>query len=408
MEDLLFLAHRIPYPPNKGDKIRSFNILRYLSRTYRVHLGAFVDDPDDMRYCDKVKSLCASTCLLPLSSTRAKIRSLSGLIRKTALSPHYFYDKRMQQWVASCMAGVNPQRVFVYSSPMAQYVLGEDSAKIRRVIDFVDVDSDKWSQYADRKAWPLSWLYRREARMLLEFERDIAMKFDASLFVSAEEAALLRELVPEAASAINYFDNGVDHEFFSPDRDYDDPYNGCRDALVFTGAMDYWANIDAVKWFAQEIFPKVLAEVESARFYIVGARPSREVQELSALPGVSVVGAVKDIRPYLAYARAAVAPLRIARGVQNKVLEAMAMARAVVATRVAVAGIDITGEDGLAIADNSDEFSGKTIRLLQSSGASVFNNSRDWVCKRYDWEHNLQKLDAYLESGQQDRSDTAG
>ena len=407
MEDLLFLAHRIPYPPNKGDKIRSFNILRYLSRTYRVHLGAFVDDPYDMRYCDNVKSLCESTCLLPLSSTRAKIRSLSGLIRKTALSSHYFYDKRMKEWVASCMAGVNPQRVFVYSSPMAQYVLGKDLSKIRRVIDFVDVDSDKWSQYADRKAWPLNWLYRREAAMLLQFERDIAMKFDASLLVSAEESTLLRELVPEAASAINYFDNGVDHEFFSPDRDYDDPYDGCRDALVFTGAMDYWANIDAVKWFAEEVFPKVLAEVESARFYIVGARPSRDVRELSALPGVSVVGAVKDMRPYLAYARAAVAPLRIARGVQNKVLEAMAMARAVIATRGAVAGIDITGEDGLTIADNSDEFSEKTIRLLRSSGPSVFNNSRDWVCQRYDWEHNLQKLDEYLEPGQQDRRHTA-
>jgi sugar transferase (PEP-CTERM/EpsH1 system associated) len=404
VEDLLFLAHRIPYPPNKGDKIRSFNILRHLSRSYRVHLGAFVDDPYDMRYCDKVEAFCASTCLLPLSPTRAKIRSLSGLIRKTALSTHYFYDKRMQQWVASRMASVSPQRVFVYSSPMAQYVLGEKSSQIRRVIDFVDVDSDKWSQYADRKAWPLSWLYRREAAMLLQFERDSAMKFDASLFVSAEEAALSRKLIPEAASSIHYFDNGVDHEFFTPDRDYDDPYSGCRDALVFTGAMDYWANIDAVKWFAQEVFPKVLAEVETTRFFIVGARPSREVQELSALPGVSVVGAVKDIRPYLAYARAAIAPLRIARGVQNKVLEAMAMARPVVATRGAVAGIDITGEDGLSIADNSDEFSEQTIRLLQSSGPSVFNNSRDWVCKRYDWEHNLQKLDDYLETGQQDRS----
>jgi sugar transferase (PEP-CTERM/EpsH1 system associated) len=407
VEDLLFLAHRIPYPPNKGDKIRSFNILRHLSRSYRVHLGAFVDDPCDMRYCDKVEALCASTCLLPLSPTRAKIRSLSGLIQKTALSPHYFYDKRMQQWVASRMASVSPQRVFVYSSPMAQYVLGENSSQIRRVIDFVDVDSDKWSQYADRKAWPLSWLYRREAGMLLQFERDIAMKFDVSLFVSAEEAALSRKLIPEAASSIHYFDNGVDHEFFTPDRDYDDPYSGCRDALVFTGAMDYWANIDAVKWFAQEVFPKVLAEVATTRFFIVGARPSREVQELSALPGVSVVGAVKDIRPYLAFARAAVAPLRIARGVQNKVLEAMAMARPVVATRVAVAGIDITGEDGLVIADNSDEFSEKTIRLLQSSGPSVFNNSRDWVCKRYDWEHNLRKLDEYLEARPQDRRHTA-
>ena len=407
MEELLFLAHRIPYPPNKGDKIRSFNILKYLARSYRVHLGAFVDDPHDMRYLDKLEALCESTFLVPLSSTRARIRSLSGLVRNTALSPPYFYDKRMMDWVDSQLANVNLQRIFVFSSPMAQYFLGNNSSQIRRVVDFVDVDSDKWRQYADRKPWPLSWLYHREAETLLQFEREISMKFDVSLFVSAEEAALYRQLVPEAAASISYLENGVDHDFFMPDADYDDPYTGGRDALVFTGAMDYWANIDAVSWFAKEVFPRIRAVVATAEFAIVGARPSREVRELSSLPGVLVTGAVRDIRPYLAHARVAVVPLRIARGVQNKILEAMAMARPVVATRVAVEGIDIAGEDGLEIADSSSEFAEKTIRLLQSTGTSTVMSSRYWVCRRYDWEHNLEKLDDYLDVRQRERKHTA-
>ncbi len=251
MEDLLFLAHRIPYPPNKGDKIRSFNILKYLARHYRVHLGAFVDDPHDMRYCDKVEALCESTCLLPLSPLRGRLRSLSGLVQNKALSLPYFYDHRMQDWIDSRIANTGLQRVFVFSSPMAQYVLGKELSQLRRVVDFVDVDSDKWRQYAERKPWPLSWLYRREAETLLQFERDVAMKFDASLFVSAEEAAFFRQLVPEAAASISHLENGVDHEYFMPDAGYEDPYAGCRDVLVFTGAMDYWANIDAVRWFAQ-------------------------------------------------------------------------------------------------------------------------------------------------------------
>jgi sugar transferase (PEP-CTERM/EpsH1 system associated) len=284
------------------------------------------------------------------------------------------------------------EKVFVFSSPMAQYVLNASSPKLRRVIDFVDVDSDKWRQYSERKPWPLSWLYKREGETLLKFEQEVAREFDASLFVSDEEAALFRRLVPEAADSIDYLENGVDHDYFTPDAGYEDPYAGCREVLVYTGAMDYWANIDAVKWFVNEVFPQVRSVVKTARFAIVGARPSREVLALTSNRGVMVTGAVKDIRPYLAHARAAVAPLRIARGVQNKVLEAMAMARPVVASRVAVEGIDIASEDGLKIADDRHEFAEQIIALLKSSGPPLVMSSRYWVCQRYDWERNLEKF----------------
>ena len=164
MEELLFLAHRIPYPPNKGDKIRSWHILKHLARSYRVHLGAFVDDPGDWRYRDRIEQLCASTCLLPLHPAAAKLSSLGGLLSGTALSLSYFRDRRMQRWVNTMLERSEIQKVFVFSSPLAQYVLTATSPEMRRVIDFVDVDSDKWRQYAERKRWPFSWLYRREGR----------------------------------------------------------------------------------------------------------------------------------------------------------------------------------------------------------------------------------------------------
>ncbi len=403
MEELLFLAHRIPYPPNKGDKIRSWHILRHLAQSYRVHLGAFVDDPDDWRYRDKLEAQCASTCLLPLSPRRARLRSLSGLVQEQALSLSYFHDRRMQDWVDARLQRAALRRVFVFSSPMAQYVMTDTTPDVRRIVDFVDVDSDKWRQYAERKTWPLNWLYRREGRTLLEYERAVACAFDASIFVSAEEAALFKRLAPEAPSGTGYLENGVDHDYFTPDLGYPDPYDGCGEVLVFTGAMDYWANIDAVKWFAQEVFPQIRDAVNTARFAIVGAQPTREVQALASLPGVMVTGAVKDIRPYLAHARAAVAPLRIARGVQNKVLEAMAMARPMVATSVAVEGIEVAGNDGLEIADSSAEFAEKTLRFLRSSGPDSFMGSRRWVCRRYDWDHNLEKLDDHFGIRQHER-----
>ena len=397
MEDLLFLVHRIPYPPDKGDKIRSWNILKYLARSYRIHLGAFVDDPRDQRYQDKLGSMCASINLLPLQPTVSRLRSLSGLGRKIPLSIPYYHDRRMQQWVNARLEEDSLQRIFVFSSAMAQYVMNGQASSRRRVIDIVDVDSDKWRQYAQHKRWPVSWLYRREAECLLAFEKDVATIFDASIFVSSAEAALFRRLVPEASGRVCFLDNGVDRDYFSPERDYDNPYDEQVRVIVFTGAMDYWVNVHAVTWFALHVMPRIREAVPSARFVIVGARPASEVQRLASVPGVEVTGAVPDVRPYLAHAHAAVAPLRIARGVQNKVLEAMAMAKPVLATSAAVEGIEFNDPGVLLVADDEYQMAEQAIRMLQPDTPADAAGARQWVCRRYDWDTNLMQLNQLLD-----------
>jgi sugar transferase (PEP-CTERM/EpsH1 system associated) len=397
MEDLLFLAHRIPYPPDKGDKIRSWNMLRNLARSYRIHLGAFVDDPRDLRYQDKLESICESINLLPLSATAARFRSLGGLARNIPLSIPYYYDRRMQDWVNTRLDQDSLQRIFVYSSPVAQYVMNRRASACRRVIDFVDVDSDKWRQYALHKHWPLNWLYRREAERLLDFESSVASVFDASIFVSSAEAELFKQLDPTAAERVSFLDNGVDRDYFSPDRQYDNPYAARAKVIVFTGVMDYWANVHAVKWFALQVMPRIREAMPSATFFIVGARPSSEVQRLANEPGVEVTGAVRDVRPYLAHAHAAAAPLLIARGVQNKVLEAMAMAKPVLATKAAVEGIEFNGPEMLLVADDEQQMAAHAVRMLQPDTPVYAGIARQWVCRRYDWDSNLMQLNQLLE-----------
>ena len=213
----------------------------------------------------------------------------------------------------------------VYSSAVAQYVLREDLPLEQRIIDFVDVDSDKWKQFASNKIWPLSAIYKREADKLLEYEQQTAEKFDYNLFVSDSEAELFRQLAPSVAEKVTSYNNGVDSRYFSPTEELENPYRSAVLPIVFTGAMDYWPNVDAVKYFARSVLPQVKLRHPEAEFYIVGNKPSAEVKELEQIPGVVVTGWVEDIRPYIKHASVAVAPMRIARGVQNKVLEAMAM-----------------------------------------------------------------------------------
>jgi sugar transferase (PEP-CTERM/EpsH1 system associated) len=393
VEGLLFLAHRIPFPPNKGDKIRSFHLLRHLSARYAIHLGAFVDDPDDWQYQDALKPYCASIRLLSLNPRRAKLASLTGLLTGEALTLPYYRNRALKHWAAELAASGKVTRGLAFSSAMAQFM--PDKLE-RRVLDMVDVDSDKWSQYAATQRWPLSWVYAREGRKLAEWEAQVAQAFDATLLVSREEAALLQQRAPHAQSRIGAFENGVDADYFSPARDYANPYATDVQSIVFTGAMDYWPNIDAVTWFAERIFPAVRDAVPGAQFTIVGSRPSEAVGELARQPGVVVTGGVPDVRPYLAHAACAVAPLRIARGVQNKVLEAMAMARPVVASVQAAEGLRAEAGRDFILAQGEAEFAQAVVAQLQTITSAA--DARGCILKHYDWAHNLTAIDSLFES----------
>ncbi len=396
VKHLLLLVHRMPYPPNKGDKIRSYHLLAHLAARYKVHLGTFVDDPDDWQHADTVKQLCCTTHIAPLKPFAAKIRSLGALAGGRALTLDYYRDAGMQAWVRKTLGLYPITKVVVFSSAMAQYA--EDIAGASRIIDFVDVDSDKWSQYAEKKPWPLSWLYRREGRTLLWYERQIAHDFDASLFVSQAEADLFRQRVPESVQRIGHFSNGVDTDFFSPERQYDNPYGPDEAAIVFTGAMDYWPNVDAVQWFAEAMLSAIRARNEKAVFYIVGARPTEQVRALGKLPGVKVTGTVPDVRPYIAHARVSVAPLRIARGIQNKVLEAMAMAKCVVVSAAALEGIDAEPGREVLLAGSEQQFIDAISALLSTSLPEIGRAARYKVLSQYGWASNLKKLDVLLDS----------
>jgi sugar transferase (PEP-CTERM/EpsH1 system associated) len=399
LKELLFLSHRIPYPPDKGDKIRSFHLLQHLARRYKVHAGALIDDPQDWSQIEHVKRMCGECCFVALRPALAKPLSLAALATGEPLTLRYFRNSRLARWVRGLLDSRRIERALVFSSAMAQYLDGAPAAGMRRVLDLVDLDSDKWRQYGERSSGPLRWLYRREAVSLFECERRYASAFDASLFVSEAEAKLFVSRAPETAARVSVVRNGVDTEYFSPQRDYPSPYAADEAALVFTGAMDYWANVDAVAWFARDVFPRVAAEFSQARFYIVGARPARAVQDLARLPGVKVTGTVPDTRPYLAHARVAVAPLRMARGVQNKVLEAMAMARPVITSPQAVAGVVPCPELMQWSADAPDVLARLVLRCLREPAPAALGSAlRAHVLKHYNWSENLAQVDAILES----------
>lgn len=394
---LLFLCHRIPYPPNKGDKIRSYHLLLHLSERYRVFLGTFIDDPNDWQYVSKVEKLCEQVLFLRLNPLKAKIWSLKGLVTKQALSLPYYESRRMSRWVKNVVSDHGIDRVMVYSSAMAQFARKSELDLKTRVIDFVDIDSDKWRQYAEKRSWPMNWVYRRESDLLLEFEEELTNEYDTSLFVSSTEAAHFKQLVPQLADKVSYYNNGVDSDYFSPEPSLDNPYPGEANVWVFTGAMDYWANVDAVSWFAEQVWPKIAELAEVNRLYIVGSNPTEQVMSLSNQQNIIVTGRVEDIRPYVQYAKIVVAPMRIARGIQNKVLEGMAMEKPVLVSSLGLEGISAQDKAEVLIADDPEEYLNYSQDLIQGLYSEIGENARSRVMTDFNWAESLPIVSACLE-----------
>lgn len=395
MADLLYLVHRLPYPPNKGDKVRSYHLLEHLAARHRVHLGTFVDDPDDLRHVEAVRSHCASMHVARLFPAMARLRSLRALVTGAPLTVAYYADAGLAAWVRETVRREPIRDALVFASSMAQYV---DDVDVRVLLDCVDVDSAKWSQYAETHAWPLSALYRREGRRLLTHEVAAVNRSAETFFVTASERELFARLAPGCAEKATVVGNGVDADRFSPDGAFASPFAHDEEAVVFTGAMDYWPNADAVRWFAEEVLPALRERRPRARFYIVGMRPNATVRALAS-EVVSVTGTVPDVRPYLMHAAVVVAPLRIARGVQNKILEAMAMARPVVASRACAAGIDCVEGRDLCVASDATEFVDRIGQLLANRPAAdaMGAAARECVLQRYSWHARLRRLDELID-----------
>lgn len=446
---ILFLAHRIPYPPNKGDKIRSFHEIKHLSAKHEIHVCCLADRPEDARYGKNLEEYCASVHVVAINPRAARLKSAISLFSTAALSVPYFYSRKLQARVNDLLKTHDFDCILCFSSPMAEYVfrsqrgaelMGQCSpfacdlsraAALRRrlrlkqksknggqttdngqrttklIMDFVDVDSDKWLQYARFKRWPLSWLYRVEGQRLAKYEQKISEQFNYSIVVSRKEAALFGSRCGRVLSA-TVVGNGVDCDYFSPQiADHDTAAKaallkeGRSRLLLFTGAMDYYPNIDGVCWFCHEVFPLVRAQCPDAMFTIAGGNPHQEVRRLQTHEGVRVTGFVEDIRHYYHAADICVTPLRLARGVQNKVLEAMAMAKPVVTTSAAVQGIENFPNADVWVSDDPAHFAALIVELLNDTTMRVRlgQKNREWVMENYQWSQHMQKLEELIVSG---------
>jgi len=396
MADLLFLTQRLPYPPIKGEKIRPLQILRYLAQRYDVHLGCLIDDPADNQYIDTVRAMCRDIHVAPLDRRLAKLTCLRGLLTGESLSVTFFKDRGLARWIRTVVDRVKPEVVFVNSSNMAPYILDLPRTGLR-IVDLADVDSEKWLAYADKAGFPMRHIYRREWRRVAALERRIARECDLATFVSDAEAGLFARQLPEYAGRIKGVSSGVDHRYFDPASGFEPVYDPAVPTYVFTGTMDYPPNVDAVVWFATEILPVIRRSVPHAQFYIVGNNPSDAVRRLARIDGVHVTGRVPDVRPYVFHAAAGVAPMRIARGIQNKVLEAMSLGKPVVVTSGALEGIEAEPGRDIILADDADSFAAACCRMISTAdGAAIGRAARARVLDRYDWTTSLGFYDTYL------------
>ena len=378
---ILFLSHRVPYPPDKGDKIRSFNEIKYLSRKHELHLLAFCDTPDELAFSDQLRDFCHSVTLIPLRRIRQRLTAAKYMFERKPWTLGFYADPAMQEAAAKKIDSTSFDILFVYCSSMAPYVA--DIPSIPKVLDFVDSDGSKWRQYASFKPAISRWLYQYESKKLIEFETLMVHKFDRSIFVSPRETPHL-----QAQGKIQFIQNGIDLDYYAVG-----PHEPSIAKIIFVGAMNYFPNIDAVCFFARKILPRI-RQKRDVQFIVVGSNPSRSVKRLSRIAGVTVTGRVHDVRKYLKDSRVAVVPMRIAQGIQNKILEALAAGLPVVATAAAAGGLKSLSGLPVCVADDPANFADRVLQFLdRPPSPDQLCSCRDHLKRYYSWETNLSSLD---------------
>ena len=278
---LLFLCHRIPIPPNKGDKIRSFNILKYLSKHFDIYFAGFVDDAADYSSVSQLSEFCVDYIVEKQNKTLCKIKSLTGFVTGKPLTLPFYASTKIQTWVNNRIADHGIEKVFIYSAAMGQFVFGKRSVKGNIVMDFVDVDSDKWQQYVESKPGLMSLIYQREARQLAAYEYFIKEHAHHCCFVSEQEANFFDDMFQQKSNHQQRsfkksvgLKNGVDTDYFDPELVFEKP-DTMRDTktIVFTGAMDYWPNVSAILWFVENVFTLIQSKYTTVNLLVVGSKP---------------------------------------------------------------------------------------------------------------------------------------
>jgi sugar transferase (PEP-CTERM/EpsH1 system associated) len=401
-KDVLILAHRIPYPPDKGDKIRTYHMVQHLAQHYRVTLVCLIDDPDDCRHIPALEQMVHKLHYLVRTPRIMRAYVAWSLVTGCSFSQACFYSAKLQHVVDAYLDTQKPAAILCFCSSMAEYVFRsrhwpERFRDIGLLDDLIDVDSEKWAQYAVKHNSLLGWLYRREARLLRVVEQRIVQEFERTFLVSEEEKKVLGS--DSSLEKVEAISNGVDLDYFSPGAIKNQQIARVSGKLVFSGAMDYWPNVEGAVWFAEEIFPLVRKQVPRATFCIAGRNPAPAVKALEQVDGVEVTGTVPDIRAYLASAHVCVVPLLIARGIQNKVLEAMAMGKPVVATFGAATGIKAKNGDEIIVADDEIRMASEIITLLGNSERchSIGQKARQYVEREHSWESHLRRLNEVIE-----------
>ncbi len=389
--DILYLVHRIPYPPDKGDKIRSYRWLVHLAETHRVHVVTLYDDPQDLKHLEALGKHCATLRAHRLRTWTAKARALVALAGDRPLSLPYFYHPEAKKSVAEILRNESIDLALIYSSSMGQYV--DELENVPRILDMVDVDSAKFATYSDLGSGFSSRIYGLEARRLARYEEEQVRTLDRVILCTEPEAELLSTRVPDANKVVA-IGNGT-----NPPDEALIPTSRPPKKIVFVGAMDYQPNVDAVIFAAKEIMPLIRKVKPEVSFVIVGRDPSAEVRKLGNLPGIEVTGAVDDIGVYLKEASLSLVPLRIAQGIQNKVLEAMAWALPVVTNKRIAISLESDVGDVLCSAETAEEYVEQVLRLLDSEElrSRIGQAAREFVIKSFSWQPRLAQLDALIE-----------
>ncbi|MBI1337961.1 MAG: TIGR03087 family PEP-CTERM/XrtA system glycosyltransferase [Phycisphaera sp.] len=392
---VLLLTHRLPYPPDRGDRIRSYNLLKLLAQHTELGVACTSDDPVWLQHHQLLMTMAQRVAIQPISNNWGKLKGAIALATGKPVTPACFYRQGLADSILQWHEQQPFDTVLTFCTGMVQYArllthgLGKKyNPDIRHVIDLVDVDSQKWRAYAKSTWSPKRFVFAAEARRLRRVERGDFDRFDAVTVVSENEAKAYREHVGDHPNLV-VVRNGVALDYFHPLEDA-----GESKTITFVGVLNYRPNADGVIWFVKNVLPKLRQRLPGAKFVIVGRHPTPAVMELGRHEGVEVVGSVPDVRQYLSQSAAVIAPLLIARGTQNKVLEAMSCQRAVVCSEQASQGIDAVPGKHLLVAQNPDEWVNHLERLMTEPDyrKGIAGAAREHVEREYSWERALEPM----------------